>query len=92
MVTKVKPWPTGGNVTLTYGGQGNSPVVIESDDNPTDEARSMVVTIETTVGSPVRTATFTVSQAACPLNFKSADSKFIKTADNYYMSVAEPSN
>lgn len=69
MATKVKPWPTGGNVTLTYGGQGNSPVVIESDDNPTDEARSMVVTIETTAGSPVQTAIFTVSQAAGP-NFR----------------------
>lgn len=66
MATKVKPWPTGGNVTLTYDGQGNGPIVIESDDNPTDEARSMIVTIETTRGTPVQTRTFTVTQAARP--------------------------
>lgn len=69
MATKVKPWPTGGNVTLTYGGQGNGTIVVETDDNPTDEARSMVVTVETNAGSPVQTATFTVSQAAGP-NFR----------------------
>jgi len=69
MATTVKTWPTGGTVTLTYTGQGNNPIVVATDDNPTDVARSMVVTVETTAGSPVQTATFTVSQAAGP-NFR----------------------
>lgn len=69
MATKVKPWPTGGNVTLTYVGQGNGTIVVQTDDNPTDVARSMTVTVETTAGSPAQTKTLTVNQAAGP-NFR----------------------
>lgn len=86
MATKVKPWPTGGNVTLTYGGQGNGPIVVESDDNPTAEARSMVVTIETTSGTPVQTRTFTVTQAAGP-NFRLSNGDAFAPADYDYMNV-----
>lgn len=91
MATKVKPWPTGGNVTLTYGGQGNGPIVVESDDNPTDEARSMVVTIETTRGTPVQTRTFTVTQAAGP-NFRLYGGDILRLADGNYLSVAIPNS
>ena len=66
MVTKQIAWQTGsGNITLTYQGQGDGPVTVESDEN-NGAARSQVITIETTKGSPVVTRNLTVSQAACP--------------------------
>lgn len=86
MATKVKTWPTGGNVTLTYGGQGNGTIVIESDDNPTDEARSMTVTVETTAGSPVQTRTVTVSQAAGP-NFRLKNGAAFKPKNSDFFNV-----
>ena len=88
MATKVKPWPTGGNVTLTYGGQGNGTIVVESDDNPTDVARSMQVTIETTRGGTV-TRTVTVSQAAGP-NFRGYGGDIMRLSDGNYLSVTIP--
>lgn len=67
MITKQIAWNTGsGNITLTYQGQGDAPVTIQSDANDGD-ARSQVITIETTKGSPVVTKNLTVSQAACPV-------------------------
>lgn len=86
MATKVKPWPTGGNVTLTYGGQGNGVIVVETDDNPTDVARSMTVTVETTAGSPVQTRTVTVSQAAGP-NFRLKNGAAFKPKNSDFFNV-----
>lgn len=88
-MNKTIPWNTGsGDIALTYNGQGNGSIIVESDINELGSARQQTISVKT--GSITRQVT--VTQAACPLNFKSADSKFIKTADNYYMSVAEPSN
>lgn len=86
MAQKIKPWPTGGNVTLTYTGQGNGTIVVESDDNPTDEARSMDVTIETTAGTPTQTQLLTISQAAGP-NFRLSNGNAFAPADYDYMNV-----
>lgn len=91
MAQKVKPWPTGGNVTLTFSGQGDGPVTIESDDNPTDEARSMTVTIATTAGSPVQSKAITVTQAAGP-NFRLAGGGILRMADGNYLNVAIPNS
>lgn len=66
MATKQIAWQTGsGNITLTYQGQSDGSVAVESDENG-GAARSQVITIETTKGSPVVTRNLTVSQAACP--------------------------
>jgi len=91
MAQKTIQWPTGGNVTLTYPGQGDGPVTVQSDDNPTDEARSMTVTIETTKGSPVQTKAFTVTQAAGP-NFRLYGGDILRLADGNYLSVAVLNN
>ena len=91
MAQKIIQWQTGGNVTLTYSGQGDGPVTVQSDDNPTDEARSMTVAIETTQGYPVQTKAFTVMQAAGP-NFRLSDGGILRMADGNYLNVAIPNN
>lgn len=64
MATKVIAWDTGsGNITLTYQGQGDGAISIQSDANE-GNARSQVITVETVGGAITRG--FTVSQAACP--------------------------
>lgn len=88
MATTTKNWPTGGNVTLTYGGQGNGTIVVTSDDNPTDAARSMTITIETTRGGTV-SRTVTVTQAAGP-NFRGYGGDIMRLSDGNYLSVAIP--
>lgn len=66
MATKSIAWNTGtGNITLTYQGQGDGPVSIQSDANNLGSARSQVITVETVGGAVTRN--FTVRQAACPV-------------------------
>lgn len=65
MATKVIAWNTGsGNITLTYQGQGNGPITVQSDDNDIGTARSQVITVETVGGAVVQN--LTISQGACP--------------------------
>lgn len=65
MATKQIAWNTGsGNITLTYQGQGDGTISIQSDAN-NGSARSQVITVET-VGGAI-TKNLTVSQAACPI-------------------------
>lgn len=67
MATKKIAWNDGGgNITLTYTGRGNETILVQSDANNLDVARSQQITIETTNGSPVVTKTVTISQAAKP--------------------------
>ena len=87
MATTTKAWPTGGNVTLTYGGQGNGTIVVESDDNPTDVARSMQIVVETSRGGTV-SRTVTVTQAAGP-NFRTSDGKRVKLSNGLYFNVKD---
>lgn len=64
MPTKSIAWNTGnGNITLTYQGQGDGPISIQTDAN-NGSARSQVITVETVGGAITRN--FTISQAACP--------------------------
>lgn len=65
MATKSIAWNTGsGNITLTYQGQGDGTISVQSDDNNLGSARSQVVSIQTTNGAV--TKNLTVNQAACP--------------------------
>ena len=66
MATKSIAWQTGtGNILLTYTGQGNGTVQIESDANTLGTARSQVISVKTTQGGIV-TKNITINQAACP--------------------------
>lgn len=92
MATKTIAWNSGsGNITLTYGGQGDGTITIESSDNDLGVARSQQITVQTTAGSPVIVRTVTVTQGACPYNFKTADGYFVQTADGYIFNVQEES-
>lgn len=65
MATKTIAWNTGtGNITVVYGGSGDGTATITSSDNDLYEARSQQITFQTTAGSPQRTVTVTVAQAA----------------------------
>ena len=85
-MTSVIPWTTGsGNITLTYNGQGNGSITVATDENLLRSSRQQVVTVST--GSV--NASFTVVQAACPLNFKSSNGYYIRTADNKMFNVED---
>lgn len=65
MANKTKAWSSGtGGATIEYGGQGDGTITITSDANNLFEARSMQITVETTSGSPQKTKTITINQAA----------------------------
>lgn len=84
MATKVKNWATGeGSVTLTYNGQGNGTIAVESDMNTSDVGRSMTISVST--GSITRNVT--VNQSACPVNFRVKDGGLMKTSDGGWFSV-----
>lgn len=66
MATKSIAWNTGsGNITLTYQGQGDGPISIQTDANDLGSARSQVITVETVGGAITRD--FTINQGACPV-------------------------
>ena len=82
MATKTIAWPTGGNITLSYDGQGNGTIVVTSDENPTDAARSKTITVTTSVGSVSRQVT--INQGAGP-NFRLKDGKaFIPKGSDFF--------
>ena len=86
-MTKQIPWDTGdGNITLTYNGQGNDSVIVDSDINEDEDSREQVLTFSG--GGIARQVT--VIQEACPVNFRTSESDIIKTADGDYFNVAEP--
>ena len=66
MATKSIAWNTGsGNITLTYQGQGDGTITVQSDPNSLGTSRSQTITVET-VGGAI-TKNLTVSQTACPV-------------------------
>lgn len=84
MATKVKNWATGdGSVTLTYNGQDNGTITVESDMNTLDAIRSMTVKVKS--GSITRNVT--VNQNACPVNFRVKDGGLMKTSDGGWFAV-----
>lgn len=67
MATKKIAWQTGsGNITLTYQGQGDGTITVESDPNDLATARSKTITIKTTKGG-LKTKNLTITQGACPV-------------------------
>lgn len=65
MATKSIAWNTGtGNITLTYQGQGDGTITVESDENNLGSARSQVISIKTVSGAVTRN--ITINQAASP--------------------------
>ena len=88
MATKVKNWATGdGSVTLTYSGQGNGTITVESDMNTLGSSRSTTISVST--GSITRNVT--VSQEACPVNFRVKDGGLMKTSNGGYFAVQDES-
>lgn len=81
------PWTDGtGNITLTFTGQGNSTIIVESDDNDLDVERSQDIVVKTADGSIRRTVT--IVQSASP-NFKTSDGKFIRLSNGLYFNVKD---
>lgn len=79
MATKSIAWNTGtGNITLTYKGQGDGPISIQSDEN-NGSARSQVITVKTVDGAI--TKNLTIIQAACP--FPVGDVRNFSYTGNY---------
>lgn len=65
MAQKQIAWNNGsGYIKLTYTGQGNGTITVDSDPNDIGVARSQVVTVQTVGG--VVTKNLTVRQGACP--------------------------
>lgn len=88
---KVIPWDTGGgNLHLSYTGQGNGEIIIWSDsENYTGETRKKNIQINTTKGSSV-IATLLVSQVSHKA-YVSGDSLILTKALNAYV-VSETLN
>lgn len=63
MATKTITWPDGSTAVLTYTGQGNGTIAVQSDPNNHYESRSVQVTVKTTDGSNIQ-RTVTIQQAA----------------------------
>jgi len=91
MATKSIAWNDGsGDITLTYNGQGDGTIAVDSDMNDLDVSRSQQITIQTTKGETV-SRTITVSQEAGP-NFRLRGGDILRLADGNYLSVAIPNN
>lgn len=68
MATKVIAWNTGtGNITLTYGGEGNGTIVVVSDINDLSVSRSQTIKVKTLDGTIEQT--LTITQAANEPNY-----------------------
>lgn len=92
MATKTIAWNSGsGNITLTYGGQGDGTITIESSDNDLSVSRSQQITVQTTAGSPQQSVVVTITQAAKPNtpNFILSDGKYLLLSNGEYFNVQE---
>jgi len=81
------PWTDGtGNITLTFTGQGNSTIIVESDDNDLDVERSQDIVVKTVVGNVRKTVTV-VQQAG--VNFWTSDGKAVRLSNGLYFNVKD---
>lgn len=81
------PWTDGtGNITLTFTGQGNSTIIVESDDNDLDVERSQDIVVKTVVGNVRKTVTV-VQQAG--VNFRTSDGKAVRLSNGLYFNVKD---
>lgn len=88
MPTITKTWNTGtGSLSITYSGQGNGTIVVESDMNTLDVSRSMIISVST--GSITRNVT--VNQSACPVNFRVKDGGLMQTSNGGWFAVQDES-
>lgn len=88
METKVKNWSTGdGSVILTYSGQDNGTIIVESDMNTSNSSRSMTISART--GNITRNVT--VNQSACPVNFRVKDGGLMQTSNGGWFAVQDES-
>lgn len=63
MASKTIAWTTGGgNITLSYTGQGNGSVSVSSSQNDSFDARSQKVYLSTTLGNPEQNIAVTITQ------------------------------
>lgn len=89
MATKSIAWNTGtGNITLTYTGQGNDTVLVESDPNNLYQDRSQTITFSTTDGSAISRQVTVVQKMKEP-NFKTSEGYWFVTSDDKYFTVQE---
>lgn len=89
MATKSIAWNTGtGNITLTYTGQGNDTVLVQSDPNNLYQDRSQVITFSTTVGAAISREVTVVQKMKEP-NFKTSEGYWFVTSDDKYFTVQE---
>ena len=85
MTTVRIPWTTGtGNIILTYTGQGNGTILVESDDNNLDVERRQTLTVS---GGGI-SRQVTVIQGAAP-NFALSDDKHLQLSNDDYFEVTE---
>lgn len=87
MAQVVIPWSSGsGNIILTFTGQGNGTIVVESSDNNLYVERRQTLTVSG--GGLSRQVT--VIQSAAPSahpNFILSDGKYLKLSDGKYFNV-----
>lgn len=63
MASKTIAWTTGGgNITLSYTGQGNGSVSVSSSQNDSFDARSQKIYLSTTLGTPEQNIAVTITQ------------------------------
>lgn len=87
MATLTIPWNDGnGNIILTYTGQGDGTVVVQSSTDNLGEDRSQVITLKTVGDNPV-TATVTVVQQTGLLTLVSGDSYVLNDTDGKILKV-----
>lgn len=85
MATIQIPWTTGsGNITLTFTGQGNGTIVVESDDNNLDVERRQTLTVS---GGGLSRQVTVVQSAGYHPNFILSDGKYLKLSDGKYFNV-----
>ena len=89
MATKSIAWNTGtGNITLTYTGQGNDTVLVESDPNNLYQDRSQVITFSTTAGAAI-SRQVTINQGMKEPNLVTKDGHWIVTKNDKYVIIKE---
>lgn len=77
MATKTVAWNSGsGVITLTYTGQGNDTITVQSDANDSFDAREQSIGIVTTAGSPEQAANVLIKQAGKPLDWTVKDFEY----------------
>ena len=88
MATRSIAWNTGtGNITLTYSGQGNDTVLVESDPNDIYEDRSQTIAVSTTTGSPAVSRQVTITQGMKEPNLIDSEGNWLIDSNDTYLIV-----